>query len=101
MTRTPCVHRTPTRVPCPLRDLARQRCSLLAAAERNTFEPLTLQKAVMLFERYADRDNAYLKVHKESDEFKKFRPALAALEPEIDGTSYWESAGFMAREEGR
>ena len=58
-------------------------------------------KSVLLFERYADRDTAYLKIHKESDEFKKFRPALAALEPVIDGHSYWETGGFIAREENR
>ena len=56
-------------------------------------DPLT----VTLFERYQDKDKAYAEIHKGSDEFKSFRPALAALEPEIDGHSYFESNGFMAR----
>ena len=37
------------------------------------------------------------KVHRESNEFKAFRPALDALEPEIDGHSYYEDLGYMAR----
>jgi quinol monooxygenase YgiN len=49
-----------------------------------------------IFERYADKETAFLEVHRGSDRFKAFRPALAALEPEIDGHSYYESAGFMA-----
>ena len=32
-----------------------------------------------------------------SDKFKEFRSALDALEPEIDGHSYYEDLGFMAR----
>ena len=56
-------------------------------------DPLT----ATIFERYTDRDNAYAKVHKSSPEFLAFRPALAALEPEIDGHSYYEDLGFMTR----
>jgi quinol monooxygenase YgiN len=56
-------------------------------------DPLT----ATIFERYADKDEAYLKIHKGSDEFKAFRPALAALQPEIDGHSYFEGSGFMSR----
>lgn len=56
-------------------------------------DPLTCT----LFERYTDKPNAYLKVHKTSKEFEAFRPQLAALEPEIDGHSYYEDLGFMSR----
>ena len=58
-------------------------------------DPLT----VTLFERYADKEKAYAEVHRGSAEFQKFRPALAALEPEIDGHSYFEASGFMSRAE--
>jgi len=53
---------------------------------------------VMLFERYADRLDSYLVKHKQSTEFGRFRPALAALNPVTDERSYFESSGgFMAR----
>ena len=50
-----------------------------------------------IFERFTDRDTAYKKVHRESSEAKAFRAALDALEPEIDGHSYYEDLGYMAR----
>ena len=53
---------------------------------------------VCILERYADTSYAYAIAHKTSPEFRKFRPALAALEPEIDGHSYFEDAAcFMSR----
>lgn len=54
---------------------------------------------VTIFERYADKDKAFLEIHRSSDEFKAFRPKLAALEPAIDGHSYYEveGGGFMVR----
>lgn len=55
--------------------------------------PLTMT----VVERYTDKETAYLKVHKGSEEFAKFRPALDALNPVVDGHSYYEDAGFMAR----
>ena len=44
-------------------------------------------------ERYADKETAYLSIHRGTDEFKAFRPQLAALEPVIDGHSYFEQEG--------
>jgi quinol monooxygenase YgiN len=53
---------------------------------------------VCILERYEDKSYAYSVAHKTSPEFFKFRPALAALEPKIDGHSYFESVdGFIAR----
>ena len=53
---------------------------------------------VTIFERYEDRLDSYLVKHKQSAEFQKFRPALDALKPVIDGHSYFESGGgFLAR----
>lgn len=56
-------------------------------------DPLT----VTLFERYVDKEKAYLEVHKGSEEFKAFRPQIAALEPDMEGHSYYEGSGFMSR----
>ena len=39
----------------------------------------------------------YQKVHRESSEAKAFRAALDALEPEMDGHSYYEDLGYMQR----
>ena len=47
----------------------------------------------MVFEKYADKDHAYLDVHKSSAPFLAFRPQLAALEPEITGESYFVATG--------
>ena len=53
---------------------------------------------VCILERYEDKSYAYAVAHKTSPEFFKFRPALAALEPVIDGHSYYESGGgFIGR----
>ena len=57
---------------------------------------------VMIMERYKDKDNAYLKVHKSSAPFLTFRPKLKALQEAghvtIDGHSYLDSnVGFMDR----
>ena len=53
---------------------------------------------VCILERYEDKEYAYSVAHKTSPEFFKFRPALAALEPTIDGHSYYESGGgFIGR----
>ena len=67
--------------------------TLSYALDFSDSDPLT----AFIVERYTDRDTAYLKVHKGSDKFKEFRSALDALEPEIDGHSYYEDLGFMAR----
>ena len=72
-------------------------------------EPTTLAYELMLsdkdplvatiFERYADKEKAYLEIHRSSKPFERFRPKLAALAPEMDGHSYYEhgTAGFMQR----
>lgn len=47
---------------------------------------------VLILERYRDKENAYLKVHRSSEPFLAFRPKLAQLEKdgkvEISGHSY-------------
>ena len=71
-------------------------------------EPTTLAYDVLLsdkdpkrctiFERYADKDNAWAKIHRSTEQFQAFRPKLAAMNPTVDGHSYWEAAaGFMSR----
>ena len=52
-----------------------------------------------IFERYTDKEKAYLEIHRSSKPFERFRPKLAALAPEMDGHSYYEQgvAGFMSR----
>ncbi|CAE8654676.1 unnamed protein product, partial [Polarella glacialis] len=53
---------------------------------------------VLVFERYADKDEAYLKIHRASEAFLAFRSTLASLDPVIDGHSYWEGgSGFFER----
>ena len=54
---------------------------------------------ISILERYVDKSYAYAVLHKTSPEFFKFRPALAALEPKIDGHSYFEpiGVGFFSR----
>ena len=71
-------------------------------------EPTTLTYQLMssdkdplqvgMLERYVDKTYAYNVAHKTSPEFFKYRKALDALEPKIDGHSYFESSsGFFAR----
>ncbi|KAJ1463156.1 hypothetical protein M885DRAFT_504733 [Pelagophyceae sp. CCMP2097] len=43
---------------------------------------------VLFIERYADKETAFLAVHKTSAPFLKFRPVLAKLAPKITGQSY-------------
>jgi len=57
---------------------------------------------VLLLERYRDKENAYLKIHKSSEPFLNFRPKLAQLQQEgkvtISGHSYNDSwVGFGDR----
>ena len=55
-------------------------------------------RAIVVVERYADKETAYAAVHKSSDAFKTFRPQLAALEPVITGHSYVASdIGYTSR----
>ena len=55
-------------------------------------------RAIIVVERYADKETAYASVHKSSEAFKKFRPQLAALEPVINGHSYVASdIGYTSR----
>ena len=57
-------------------------------------------RAIIVVERYADKETAYASVHKSSEAFKKFRPQLAALEPVITGHSYVASdIGYTSRRE--
>ena len=46
---------------------------------------------VMIMERYVDKDDAYLKVHRSSQEFLDFKGKLRELAPEVDGHSFNES----------
>ena len=46
---------------------------------------------VMIMERYVDKDDAYLKVHRSSKEFLDFKRTLRELAPEVDGHSFHES----------
>mmetsp|Transcript_23075 Transcript_23075/g.59984 ORF Transcript_23075/g.59984 Transcript_23075/m.59984 type:complete len:146 (+) Transcript_23075:46-483(+) len=56
------------------------------------------ERAIVVVERYADKETAYAAVHKGSDAFKEFRPRLAALEPAIRGHSYVASdIGYTSR----
>ena len=41
--------------------------------------------------RYVDKDDAYLKVHRSSQEFLDFKRTLRELAPEVDGHSFHES----------
>jgi len=53
---------------------------------------------VCILERYEDKSYAYNVAHKTSPEFFKFKPALAALEPQTEEHSYYESGGgFLSR----
>ena len=55
-------------------------------------------RAIIVVERYADKETAYAAVHKSSDAFRKFRPRLAALDPAIRGHSYVASdIGYTSR----
>mmetsp|Transcript_31668 Transcript_31668/g.82773 ORF Transcript_31668/g.82773 Transcript_31668/m.82773 type:complete len:159 (-) Transcript_31668:430-906(-) len=85
-----------------LKDLFEPYAAWIRENEPTTlaYQLLTSDKdplSVMIMERYADKDKAYAEIHRGSSEFQKFRPALAALEPEIDGHSYYEGSGFMSR----
>lgn len=84
-----------------LKDLLEPYALWVHANESNTlaYQLMTSDKdplTVCIFERYVDKDS-YEKVHKSSDEFQKLRPAIEALEPEVDGHSYYEGSGYMAR----
>ena len=57
---------------------------------------------VLILERYRDKENAFLKIHRSSEPFLSFRPKLAELEKEgkvtISGHSYLDSQiGFADR----
>lgn len=57
---------------------------------------------VLVLERYRDKENAYLKVHKSSEPFLIFRPKLAQMQTDgkvtISGHSYLDSMiGFGDR----
>lgn len=56
----------------------------------------------LLVERYKDKEEAYLKIHKSSKEFLDFRPKLQAMQEAgrvtLSGNSYWDGAvGFVGR----
>ena len=53
-------------------------------------------RMVLIFERYTDKVDAYLRVHRSSESFQVFRPQLASLKANIAGESYIESdLGFV------
>ena len=54
----------------------------------------------VIIERYADRENAYKRVHRTSAAFRAFRPVLLEMGAQLDGHSYDETGlGFMSRRE--
>lgn len=60
---------------------------------------------VMILERYKDKENAYLTVHKSSEPFLAFRPKLQAMQEKglvkVSGNSYLDSGvGFGDRSLG-
>ena len=63
---------------------AREPTTLAYSLLKSDKDPLT----VMVFEKYEDKEHAYLQVHKSSAPFLAFRPRLAALAPVITGQSY-------------
>lgn len=57
---------------------------------------------VVVLERYVDKENAYLRIHKSSKEFLAFRPKLQAMQEAgrvtVSGHSYLDSGlGFVGR----
>jgi len=56
----------------------------------------------LLMERYVDKEEAYLKIHKSSHEFLEFRPKLQAMQEAgrvtLSGHSYLDTGvGFVGR----
>jgi quinol monooxygenase YgiN len=53
----------------------------------------------MIVERYLDKDNAFLAVHKTSETFLEFRKELQKMQTDgkvkLDGESYQEGIGYM------
>ena len=51
----------------------------------------------IIFERYIDKEKAYLEIHRSSEEFKRFKSKLSELEPTINGESYLQTdnVGFL------
>ena len=53
-----------------------------------------------IIERYADKENAYKRVHRTSAAFRAFRPVLQEMGAQLDGHSYVQTGlGFMSRRE--
>lgn len=57
---------------------------------------------ILILERYRDKDNAYLKIHKGSEPFLAFRPKLKALQDAghvtVSGESYLDAdIGFVEK----
>ena len=46
---------------------------------------------VMVLERYTDKEDAYLKVHRTSKPFLAFKEVLSGMDPVIDGHSYYDA----------
>jgi quinol monooxygenase YgiN len=95
-------------------DLIEPLCNYVIANEspvgsrRSTMTTLSYQVAisdknpleVLVLERYSDKDNGYLRVHKSGGEFLKFREQLKGMqdrgEVQIEGESYLETTlGFV------
>lgn len=90
-----------------LKDIA-PLCEYVKSHETTTtiaYEVLLSDKdpmQVVILERYADKDNAFLKVHRNSKPFLEFRPKLKAMQDAgavtVDGDSYVDSGlGFGDR----
>ena len=85
--------------------LARPVCEDVASREKKTLSYKIAisdkdETLVMFLERYTDKDDAYLKIHKSGNEFLRFREELKGMqdrgEVEISGESYIETdLGFV------
>ena len=88
------------------RDIA-PLCEYIKASEPETisYEVLLSDKdplKVLIMERYKDKENAFLKIHRSSAPFNEFRPKLKALQDggfvTVDGDSFVDSQiGFGDR----
>ncbi len=82
-------------------------CEYIKNSEPDTisYEVLLSDKdplKVLIMERYKDKENAFLKVHRSSEAFNEFRPKLKALQDAgfvtVDGDSFIDSQiGFGNR----
>ena len=53
--------------------------------------------SIVLFERFADKDKAYIGVHRSSSEYVKFTLGLKKLAPVQETNGYFDTVGFVGR----